>query len=189
MSRGLPVIETERLVLRLPGANDAAKMHAYQVDNRAFHGPWNPRYPEKFYTVEFWEERLALNQVEYEEDRSLRLAMYEPGGAIIGTLNFNNFVRGVFQACHLGYGIDRRHEGRGLMSEALRASIDFCFEELDLHRIMANYIPTNERSANLLKRLGFRVEGYAYDYLLIDGQWRDHVLTALVRPADNPTRS
>jgi ribosomal-protein-alanine N-acetyltransferase len=44
---------------------------------------------------------------------------------------------------------------------------------------MANYIPTNERSGLLLKRLGFAVEGYARDYLLINGQWRDHVLTAL----------
>ena len=48
-----------------------------------------------------------------------------------------------------------------------------------IHRIMANYMPHNQRSGNLLARLGFEKEGYAKDYLLIDGEWRDHVLTAL----------
>ena len=38
------------------------------------------------------------------------------------------------------------------------------------------------RSGALLARLGFEKEGYAKDYLLIDGQWRDHVLTALTTP-------
>lgn len=50
---------------------------------------------------------------------------------------------------------------------------------------MANYVPTNERSGRLLRRLGFTVEGYARDYLFIDGAWRDHVLTSLTNPAVN----
>ena len=44
---------------------------------------------------------------------------------------------------------------------------------------MAAYLPHNQRSANLLKRLGFVVEGYACDYLMINGQWQDHILTSL----------
>lgn len=45
---------------------------------------------------------------------------------------------------------------------------------------MAAYLPDNERSGKLLKRLGFVVEGYARDYLMIDGQWQDHILTSLI---------
>jgi ribosomal-protein-alanine N-acetyltransferase len=47
---------------------------------------------------------------------------------------------------------------------------------------MANYMPTNKRSGNLLERLGFTVEGYAKDYLLINGSWRDHLLTSGTNP-------
>ena len=65
------------------------------------------------------------------------------------------------------------------MCEALTAAIKYVFEELNLHRIMANYMPANERSAKLLRRLGFTVEGYARDYLRLAGNWRDHILTAL----------
>ena len=58
------------------------------------------------------------------------------------------------------------------------------FQELRMHRIMANYLPTNERSGSLLRRLGFKVEGYARDYIYINGAWRDHILTSLVN--DDP---
>ena len=120
----------------------------------------------------------------------MRLVLFErhrPKGAVVGVCNFSNFVRGPFQACYLGYSLDHRFEGRGLMMEALRASTAYAFEQLRLHRIMANYIPTNERSGRLLRRLGFVPEGYARDYLLIDGRWQDHILTSLtnsIKPDD-----
>jgi ribosomal-protein-alanine N-acetyltransferase len=107
-------------------------------------------------------------------------------GPIIGTCNYTNIVRGPFQACHLGYQVARTHEGRGLMTEALRATNAFMFDVLRLHRIMANYRPENLRSARVLERLGFVREGIARDFLFIDGAWRDHVLTALVHPAYDP---
>jgi ribosomal-protein-alanine N-acetyltransferase len=101
---------------------------------------------------------------------------------IVGWLGFSNVVRGVFQATHLGYKLAERAEGHGYMTEAARAAIDFAFGTLRLHRIMANHMPHNHRSSALLLRLGFKTEGYAKAYLFIDGQWRDHVLTALVNP-------
>jgi ribosomal-protein-alanine N-acetyltransferase len=68
------------------------------------------------------------------------------------------------------------------MSEALAAVIRFAFDELLLHRLEANYIRENERSARVLKRAGFAIEGYARKYLYINGCFRDHVLTALCNP-------
>jgi len=65
------------------------------------------------------------------------------------------------------------------MAEALSSAIRYCFDEMNLHRIMANYMPTNVRSAALLRKLGFAPEGYARDYLFLAGEWQDHVLTAL----------
>jgi ribosomal-protein-alanine N-acetyltransferase len=68
------------------------------------------------------------------------------------------------------------------MTEALRAVCAHAFTQMGLHRIQANHLPENLRSAAVLQRLGFEVEGYARSFLLIDGRWRDHVLTALVAP-------
>ncbi|WP_306170166.1 GNAT family N-acetyltransferase [Shewanella sp. UCD-KL12] len=99
---------------------------------------------------------------------------------IIGVCNFTNIVRGPFQACHLGYSVAEKYQGQGLMHEILHAGIDYMFDELKLHRIMANYMPAKTRSGKLLQTLGFEKEGVAKSYLKIAGKWQDHVLTAKV---------
>ncbi len=178
-------LETERLVLHLPPPDHAARVVEYFRRNHTHLAPWEPARPEGFYEPGWWAEQLGHNLSELEDGRSLRLFLRnrrDPDGPVIGTCNFSNIIRGAFLACHLGYGLDQEHEGRGMMSEALRAAIPYSFRRLGLHRIMANYQPINERSGLLLRRLGFVVEGYARDYLFIDGAWRDHVLTSLTYP-------
>ena len=69
------------------------------------------------------------------------------------------------------------------MQEILTAAIDYLFREQGLHRIMACYMPANLRSGALLERLGFEREGYAREYLMINGRWEDHILTSLINPA------
>lgn len=187
--RNVPVIETERLRLTIPDATAAPRMLAYLRENREHFVPWSPPEPVSYDTENFWHERLDSARREFEQDLSMRLAIFrrdDPAGAILGDCNFTNFVRGPFQACYLGYKLDHRAEGQGLMFEALTAAIHYAFENLRLHRIMANYVPTNERSGRLLRRLGFVVEGYARDYLLVGGCWRDHVLTSLTNTRLGP---
>jgi [ribosomal protein S5]-alanine N-acetyltransferase len=90
-------------------------------------------------------------------------------------------VRGIGQYCTIGYSLDERWQGQGLMTEALGATLEYAFDQLRLHRIEANYLPHNRRSASLLQRLGFVVEGYSREYLFISGEWQDHVRSALIR--------
>ncbi|MGB9180791.1 MAG: GNAT family N-acetyltransferase [Pyrinomonadaceae bacterium] len=180
--RAIPIIETERLALTLPPPSVAARLLAFAQDNREHLAPWSPPVPQGYETENFWRERLAAARREFAEDASLRLVLFRKSdgeGRVVGVCNFTYIMRGAFQACYLGYNLDRRDVGQGLMYEALNASIKYVFEELRLHRIMANYMPTNERSGRLLRRLGFTIEGYARDYLFIDGAWRDHILTCL----------
>jgi len=182
----LPELRTERLVLRLARPGMERAMARFLEDNFDGHlDRWSPPPPPAFFTAAFWAERLALAAEEFGADRSARFVLQEPGAEsapIVGTVNYTNFVRGAFQACHLGYQIGRAHEGRGLMAEALRATNDFMFDVMRMHRIMANFRPENSRSGKLLERLGFVREGLAHDYLFIDGAWRDHVLTSLTHP-------
>ncbi len=177
-----PAIKTERLLLTLPPPETSAPLLAYAIDNKEHLARWSPPRPPEYYTAAYWRARLQVSRDEFTRGESLRLVLFKrdsPLEAVVGECNFTSIVRGPFQACYLGYNLDRRAEGQGLMSEALRAAINYVFSDLKLHRIMANYMPANERSAKLLRRLGFTVEGYARDYLFIDGEWRDHILTSL----------
>ena len=185
----LTVIETPRLTLTLPGPEAAPRIVAYRRENWDYHRPWSPPRGQDDLSVAVWRRRLDGWAEEEREGFALRLMLFprgDLGGNVLGTANFTQIVRGAFQACYLGYELDQRCEGRGLMREALEAAIRHMFERVGLHRIMANHIPYNQRSAGLLKRLGFHPEGYARDYLYIDGAWRDHVLTALANPNAPP---
>jgi len=160
----------------------AAQAARYNRENREHFTPWDPARPKGFYQESFWAAQLERNLAELDDDRGVRFWILDrEDDEIIGTANFNNLVRGVFQSCTLGYGIHFRREGNGYMHEALHEAIRYVFDELKVHRIQANYLPENQRSARLLARLGFEIEGRAKDYLLIAGQWRDHVLTSLTK--------
>jgi ribosomal-protein-alanine N-acetyltransferase len=185
MADDTPEILTDRLRLWMPGPGDAGLMLAYFMENRDHLARWSPPTPSDFYTRGYWERRLEANRGELAADRSLRLSVSwrdDDLRRVIGTIGLTEIQRGPFHACHCGYGLDQRQIGRGVMTEALRAVCDYAFATMALHRIEANYMPTNERSGQVLRRAGFVIEGYARDYLFINGAWRDHVLTSRTNP-------
>lgn len=70
------------------------------------------------------------------------------------------------------------------MAAAVAALIPFSFGTLRLHRLEAACIPTNVASIRLLEKTGFTREGFAREYLCINGTWQDHLLYALLK--DDP---
>jgi len=183
-----PHLSTERLILRMPGQSDVPGLIRYFDENAEHLRPWEPvRHPD-FLTPEFWETQIEKYEEEFRADRALRLFMFDKSNAerVIGVASFSNYVRRSAQYCNLGYSVSLKEQGKGHMQEGLRAAIDYVYKELNMHRVMANYMPRNERSGRLLRRLGFVVEGYARDYLLINGRWEDHILTSLVNPDWQP---
>jgi ribosomal-protein-alanine N-acetyltransferase len=185
------LLTTERLHLAMLPSDAAGRVLAYHQVNEEHLGPVSPARPPTFFTLMYWRTRLAQDREDFRHDVGLRLFLLPREQAmnsapVVGTVSFTNIRRGPLQACELGYGLDFRYQGKGLMTEALRAACAYAFNAMGLHRIQANHLPENLRSAAVLRRLGFVVEGYARDYLLINGQWRDHILTALVAPRDTP---
>ena len=160
---------------------DAGAVADYYSRNRLFHKPWDPTRTEEFFTRSFWRKHIPDVLRENRQGRQLDLFIFkkERRDRVVGKITFSAIIRGAFHACLLGYALDADEEGKGLMTEALRSAIDHMFNAENLHRIMANYIVSNKRSATLLERLGFQVEGMAKEYLLIDGRWQDHILTSL----------
>lgn len=178
-------LSTLRTLIRLPAPADAAKLLRFRVDNRAHLAPWEPFRDESWYTLDACARSIVDGAEAARLDRGYPLVVFDLDDTdVLASFTFSNVVRGPFQACLLGYGVAMGQQGQGLMREALQAGLQWAFEELDLHRVMANYLPRNERSAQLLERLGFEREGYARRYLKIAGQWEDHVLTAKVRDLD-----
>ena len=106
-------------------------------------------------------------------------------GQFAGQLNVSNIVRGSLHSASLGYWIDERFAGRGVMPTAVALVVDHCFDTVGLHRIEVNIRPENTASRRVVEKLGFREEGVRRAFLHIAGDWRDHVSYALVH-ADVP---
>ena len=174
-------IETQRLILRLPSEKDIPQILRYFQKNESHFATTDPLKPPDFYTSAYWNERVRKAYEEFLLEQSVRFFLFNKADdqEVVGTVNFTQFFRGPFQACYLGYGLSKSFEGQGMMTEGLSAAINYIFQEKNIHRVMANYLDDNIRSANLLKRVGFIIEGRAREYLFINGTWKDHVLTAL----------
>ena len=148
----LPILQTDRLIVRLAERKDRDAVLAYYRDNREHLQPFNPKWPSEFLTKPFWDRQVNLNIDEFYADLSARMFVFlktEPHIAI-GNVSLSGIMRNAAQFCYLGYGIARDMQMRGLMSEAVSAVVQYGFNDLNIHRIMANYVPTNDRSGKLL---------------------------------------
>ena len=179
-----PFIETTRTNLVVLSPENAQLMLDYYNLNREHLSAWEPTRNDSFYSLEHWQRQLAENVNQFENGSALKLvALDKASQGVIAVCNFTNIVRGIFQACNLGYSVSAKYQGQGYMHEVLQAALTYVFNELDLHRVMANHMTSNQRSAALLEQLGFEQEGLAKSYLKIAGRWQDHVLTAKINPA------
>ena len=99
-------------------------------------------------------------------------------GDLVGQLTVGGIAWGSLRSAHIGYWVDQRVAGRGIMPTAVALATDHCFAT-GLHRIEINIRPENIASRRVVEKLGFRPEGLRPAYLHIDGDWRDHLSFAL----------
>lgn len=174
-----PEITLPGLRLRTPVMSDFPAWAKVRADSREFLRPWEPVWPENDLTKASFRRRLRRYQKERIEGRALSLLLFlEDTDEIVGGMSLANIRRGVSQSVTLGYWMGVNFAGKGYMSRAVTAVLPFCFNNLDLHRVEAACLPNNQRSMKLLQKVGFRQEGYARNYLLINGRWQDHVVFA-----------
>jgi ribosomal-protein-alanine N-acetyltransferase len=156
-----------RVTLRPAASGDQAEFLDLVRASARLHHPWMslPATPEDF--------RAYLRRYEQSGGESLLICL-RGTGAIAGMVNINSIIRGRFQCGSLGYAAFAPAAGNGYMTEGLGLVVRHAFEQLRLHRLEANIQPGNHASLNLVRRLGFRREGYSPEMLFIDGAWRDH---------------
>lgn len=119
-------------------------------------------------------------QADARVGRQLPFAL-EYDGRFVDQVTVNNITRGSAQFASIGYWIDERVAGRGLVTRAVAMAVDHCFFVLKLHRIEIAIRPENAASLRVVEKLGVPEVGYAPRYLHIDGDWRDHRLFAITR--------
>jgi [ribosomal protein S5]-alanine N-acetyltransferase len=177
-----PLVRGRGFFLRPPRPDDFEAWARLREVSRDFLRPWEPIWPADDLTRSAYRRRIRRYQREIDEDLAYPFFLFrESDEALLGGLTLGMIRRGVAQATTLGYWMGAPHAGKGHMTRAVRAAAGYAFESLRLRRIEAACVPYNEASMHLLEKVGFRREGFARQYLCINGTWQDHVLYALLR--------
>jgi ribosomal-protein-alanine N-acetyltransferase len=176
-----PVINGERVYLRYPRMADYMEWSRLRGASRQFLKPWEPVWADDELTRGAFRRRIKRYQKETRLDSAyVFFVLRKTDNALIGGCTLSNVRRGVTQCCTLGYWVGEPYARQGYMTEAIKALLPFVFRTLGLHRIEAACLTANDASRSLLLRCGFREEGLARRYLLINGVWSDHLLFALL---------
>ncbi len=181
------MLQTERCEIKILTPHDVDNVVRYYQDNQTYFSPWEPVRPDDYHSRANWLARAVESERAFDHGQSFQFIAYDRQNPeqLVATCHFSNVIRGVFQACFVGYSVAQTVAGQGYMTEVLQATCDYMFEEQGLNRIMANYMPRNKASGRVLEKAGFEQEGYARRYLKIAGKWEDHVLTAKLAPLNN----
>jgi ribosomal-protein-alanine N-acetyltransferase len=156
-----------RVTLRHLASRDEKEFLDLVSASTELHRPWMslPSTPEQY--------RAYLTRYEQPDEESVLICVRD-SGAIAGVVNVNSIIRGRFQSGSIAYAAFTPSAGQGYMTEGLALVVRYAFEQLQLHRLEAQIQPENHASLALVRRVGFRHEGYSPELLYIDGAWRDH---------------
>jgi ribosomal-protein-alanine N-acetyltransferase len=180
-----------QVVLRSPVTADFDAWASLRHESRNFLKPWEPTWAPDELSKEAFRRRLRrYAQAARDGTGHIFFVFDKKTGNLMGGCQLSNIRQGVAQsAATLGYWMGERYAGKGLMTDAVTALTRYCLTRLGLHRIEAACLPDNIASRRVLTKAGFVEEGAARKYLKINGQWRDHLLFAILEDDLPPARS
>lgn len=174
-----PVLRGERIVLRSPQLSDHRQWVALRDESRQHLTRWEPDWTPADLTIDAFRTRLHLQNRLFRSGAALSLFVFLEGtDELIGGVILSDIRRYAAQSATIGYWIGVRWLQQGLGSQSVRLALEHAFGDLRLNRVEAACQPGNVASRALLAKAGFHEEGYARDYLHINGEWRDHLLFA-----------
>ncbi|MCA3562815.1 MAG: GNAT family N-acetyltransferase [Methylocystis sp.] len=184
------VLAGPRVMLRPPRREDYRQWATLRRDSEAFLQPWEPLWPADDLTARAFRRRIDRYESDIQKDETYPFFLFDLSGAtLLGGLTLTNIRRGAASMASLGYWMGEIHAGKGFMSEAVRLLLPMAAWQLRLRRIEAACVPENRASLRLLEKAEFVREGYAFEYLSINGVWRDHVLFARLIGSDENRRA
>ena len=180
MSQRPPEIVDGDLRLRMPQVADYDEWIALRETSRAHLTKWEPDWTQDDVSVDAFRARVKTQEKLQRAGVALSFFICdESSGKIVGGATLSDIRHHAAHSATIGYWIGAAHLRRGHGSAAVRLIVDHAFGPLRLNRVEAACQPGNGASIGLLTKLGFKQEGFARDFLYINGAWRDHLLFAV----------
>ena len=176
-----------RVYIRPPCKWDQKQWMALRQESKDFLVPWEPLWGPDATSKRAFNRRLKRLQQDWSEGRGHGFYIFEEAtNQLLGAITMSNVRYGVVQGANIGYWVGVSHARQGYMFEAIQLVLEFAFRKLNLHRIEAACLTSNDASRKLLIKSGFQEEGLARQYLCINGRWQDHITYAILRNDPRP---
>lgn len=182
INRGLH-IKGSKINLSVLTPENAESVLNYYIKNKDYLSKFEPDREKNFYTLDIQKRILIESYREFLSGKSVNLGIYKDK-TFIGKIQISNIVMGVFKSAFVGYSIDKDEQGKGYMKEALKLTLEYAFNEMDLHRIEASTLVDNIRSQKVLLSCGFKEIGLNEKYIFINGKWQDHLTFNKINPRE-----
>jgi len=172
-----PTIDTERLHLRAITIQDDEALFILRTEDAA------NKYLDRARPTLVTELHQLITKIAYGISSNTAIAwaitLKENPGQLIGSISYHKIDADHHRA-EIGYMILSAYWRKGLVSEAIKAVIDYGFNEMKLHSIEANINPNNEASRNILLKFGFVKEAYFKENYYFDGKFFDSEIYSLL---------
>jgi len=175
------LLENDELLLRSLQKKDYLQWEHVRSNSKDFLTPFEPRWGEKSLSKQNFLRRIRYFNRQAALGQGFSFSIWKKTNAaqvLVGGLSLTN-IRHLSGHVNLGYWVGESDKNKGIMSLAVALTLPFIFNSLGLCRIHAACLPSNIASRKVLEKNGFCEEGFAKNYLQIDGVWQDHVLYAL----------
>lgn len=174
-------IANGELCLRSPISADFEQWLKLRTESKDFLKPWEPLWPDDDLSKIGFQRRVRAYNLQRNNGSGKTYFLFNQAeNQLIGGISLTRISYGITRSAMLGYWMGVDHAGKGYMRKCVPALLNFAFTELKLNRVEAACIPHNQTSINLLKKCGFQEEGYARQYLEINGKREDHILFAIL---------
>lgn len=170
-------IVSERVLLRTVRLDDAKSIYSYRSD--AVINQYQGWIPKTLHDVENFIKNGLSATINFTGTWYQLAIIEKKNQKLIGDIGIH-FLDADFQV-EIGFTLDRHKQGKGYATEAVKALINYLFDELNKRRIIASIDPRNEKSVALVERLGFRKEAHFKESLLINGEWVDDLIYAVLK--------
>jgi len=166
------------IVVRPFRKHDAQELFALTIANRDSLSEWLT-WVASVTSVEDTREYLRGSERSALEHRAFVCGIYA-GGPLAGAIELHD-IDWTNRHAKVGYWLDEAQRGKGIMTRAARALIEYAFEALDLQRVEIRAAAENSRSRAVAERLGFRLEGMLRKRVLLGGIFHDYAIYGALR--------